>query len=657
MCADHRWCYLCWIILLGLAGVRGDAVEPRPYTEFLRDLTELPRLAVLPVPGETCKQFSSYDRRSVAPDQPGWNANKDWGNFLRHEADGEVLAEMDGPGCVVRLWSANPAGTLKVYIDGAATPTWQCDFAALTKGLLPEVPPPITGLHALGANSYLPIPYQQHCKILVSHPGGLYYAVDYRTYPPEMPVESFTWPLTPAQQAALQQVNVQLSRAGEPPYMVPGMTTCTGEGTASAGGATPVFQCPGPAAITALKIATRLPADPGEARAWLNDLQLRITFDGEQPQVLTPLSDFFGTSPGWNPYRSLPAGVVGQGGYVFWYMPFAAACRMEIVNIGPHAVPYSWEITTAPLTCPFTELMYFHAGWHESYPNTEFDWPLLETTGRGRYVGTALSIWNPTRGWWGEGDEKVWVDDETFPSWYGTGSEDYFGYAWGSTQRFSHAFHAQPLAEGPGNANYTSDNRWHIADNIPFQQHFRMTIENYAQVMDYAVATFWYQAPATLGRLPARPLHAPRQMPYAIPGALEGEDLAILANTIAEVGPQEMGYFGGHWSHDRQLWLRPAQPGEYIELVLPVPDAGRYRIYAYLTKAVDYGIVQFTLNGTPLGTPFDGYHHGVIPSGKVLLGAADLPAGTSTLRLTIIGKNPKARGLMAGLDAVLLQKE
>ena len=33
-----------------------------------------------------------------------------------------------------------------------------------------------------------------------------------------------------------------------------------------------------------------------------------------------------------------------------------------------------------------------------------------------------LHVWNPRGGWWGEGDEKFFVDGEKFPSTFGTGS-------------------------------------------------------------------------------------------------------------------------------------------------------------------------------------------------------------------------------------------
>jgi hypothetical protein len=53
------------------------------------------------------------------------------------------------------------------------------------------------------------------------------------------------------------------------------------------------------------------------------------------------------------------------------------------------------------------------------------DWTMIKTEGRGRFMGVMLHVWNPRGGWWGEGDEKFFVDGEKYPSTFGTGSEDY----------------------------------------------------------------------------------------------------------------------------------------------------------------------------------------------------------------------------------------
>ena len=223
-------------------------------------------------------------------------------------------------------------------------------------------------------------------------------------------------------------------------------------------------------------------------------------------------------------------------------MPYARNAVIKVIGReGGPRVPFTWEVYAEDqLRRPFSRLMHFHARYRQEYPNRVFDWPFLEATGRGRFVGAALSIWNPVKGWWGEGDEKVWVDGEKFPSWFGTGSEDYFGYAWCSNQPFTHALHNQPLCEGPGNANYTAVNRWHLADNIPFQKSFRMTIENYGQDKDYASVAYWYQAPGSTHFSPTiRPTAScTSHFDTRIPGALEGENLRILAKEIAAVDPR-----------------------------------------------------------------------------------------------------------------------
>ncbi len=104
----------------------------------------------------------------------------------------------------------------------------------------------------------------------------------------------------------------------------------------------------------------------------------------------------------------------------------------------------------------------------------------MATRGRGRYVGLHLHVWNPGGGWWGEGDEKFFVDGEKFPSEFGTGSEDYFGYAWSSPGLFSRPFHNQILNER--NAGHIINNRWHFADSVPFQTSFEGYLEKYCKL-------------------------------------------------------------------------------------------------------------------------------------------------------------------------------
>lgn len=649
---------MLWMMLALL----GWGAAPRPYTEFLRDVVNLERLTEPPLPGATCKQFSSYDRRSRFDPDTGqfldWDANGDAGNFLREDAEGHVLAEMEGPGCIVRIWSANPQGRLKLFVDGALA--LEVDFLALARGEVPGIPEPLVGLHARGANCYLPIPYQKSCRVVVQDPGPLYYHVDYWTFPPETEVEPFHWPLREEEQRVLEEVLETLRRAGQPPHRYEGEKTYTGQVALAPGEEVEWLALEGPATLVQLHLQPRdLPSEEKAQRELLRAALLTLHFDdAPRPQVEVPLGDFFGTAPGVNLYRSLPLGMTEEGFYCYWPMPFQEKASLRLKNEGKQTLRLDWVVVTAP---PLPgERLYFHAKWRRESPNRIFDWPMLQVEGRGRYVGAALHIWNPRAGWWGEGDEKVWVDGETFPSWFGTGSEDYFGYAWCSTQLFSHALHNQTLCEGPGNGNHTSVNRWHIADNIPFQRSFRITIENYAQDVDYACTAYWYAAQGSRDSFESIPLAQrfvqERWRPVRFPNVLEGEELPVVGRQMREVGPQDMDPFGAtQWSNSAHLWLRPGGPGEWVEVALPVPEERRYRLVVFLTKARDYGIVRFLVNGRPVGQPFDGYDPRVVPSGPVDLGLVYLPAGSTRLRLEVIGRNPQSVGWMAGLDAVRLE--
>ena len=111
--------------------------------------------------------------------------------------------------------------------------------------------------------------------------------------------------------------------------------------------------------------------------------------------------------------------------------------------------------------------MHFHAKWRAQFDvptRPMIDWNYLTAKGQGVFAGVAFAIDNPVKDWWGEGDEKIYVDGETFPSHFGTGTEDYYGYAWCWPGLFTHAYHAQPRCDGPGNYGRTSVNRFHILD-------------------------------------------------------------------------------------------------------------------------------------------------------------------------------------------------
>ena len=661
------------LAVLLLAGPACVAAETLTYVDLVERLTDLERLAVLPEEGETCRQWSSYDRASRYDEAEGkyvgWEANGDGGHIIRRENGQRVMAEMEGPGCIWRIWSARPeGGHVRIYLDGAEEPAVDLPF----RGYFDCKNEPFTRKSlvytvAKGWNNYTPIPYQKSCKITADKGWGAYFHFTYGTFPEGTQVPTFKRELGPGEAAALDAADAYLSALGkEPVVRHPEEQKEEVALKVKPGAMASLLDLEGPRAITALRVKVDLPDSPDD-RAILRELVLKITWDGEDtPSVWTPLGDFFGTAPGANPYCSLPLGLTEDGWwYSYWYMPFAKGASVEVANEGAKTHKVEAEITHAPLTHPVEKLARFHAKWHldaflPPEPERWIDWTILTTEGAGRFCGVMLHVWNPRGGWWGEGDEKFHVDGEKFPSTIGTGSEDYFGYAWCTPALFTRAYHNQTRVNG--NIGHVSVNRWQIADNIPFQKSFEGYIEKYyknERPTLYSGVAYWYLAPG--GKDPYTPVNMDLRMVWPEPeiprvkGAIEGEQMKILGKTAGNPHMQELAGFGDAWSGLRHLWWTDAKPGDKLDLRLPVGKAGTYTLAVQLTKAKDYGIVQLYLDDEKLGEPIDLYNPNVVPTGALDMGRRELSKGDHKLTIEITGANPEAvKSYMAGLDYVKL---
>jgi hypothetical protein len=427
------------------------------------------------------------------------------------------------------------------------------------------------------------------------------------------------------------------------------------------GGQKETIRLDGKRAILSLKVRPQIPEDIQQQREILRELAMQIFWDGEDnPSVWTPLGDFFGTGPGANSYRSLPLGMTEEGFYSNWFMPFEQNAQIELINEGTQTRNLSVEIVHAPHTLDASSYGRFHAKWHRDafLPEEKerwIDWTMLKTEGRGRFCGAAMMIWNPRGGWWGEGDEKFFVDGENFPSTYGTGSEDYFGYAWSDPALFQNPYHNQTISEG--NKGHVSVNRWHLMDNVPFQTSFEGTLEKYfanTRPTQFACTVYWYQSPG--GKDPYLPVPPQERINYYAPISypLEMDGMLVLEKPVGSLEEQHMGAFpADKWRKDFQLWWTGRLGGQ-LKIGLDIKTEGKYTLTTRLTRAADYGIVQFALDGQKVLEPIDCYSpEGVTATGEIALGQFQLTAGRHILTVDIVGANPKAmQRYMVGLDYV-----
>jgi hypothetical protein len=251
-------------------------------------------------------------------------------------------------------------------------------------------------------------------------------------------------------------------------------------------------------------------------------LVLRMYWDNEPtPSVEVPLGDFF--CNGWCErcnITSLPIAVNPAGGFnSYWEMPFRQQARITVENLSPDQSRGFYYQITYTLTEVPEDRAYFHAQWRRSnpLPYKEAHTLLDGVQGQGHYVGTYLAWGVNNRGWWGEGEVKLFIDkDGEFPTICGTGTEDYFGGAWnfehpkGQYGVFSSPYSGLPQVIKPDGL-YNSQQRfgmyrWHIMDPIRFQEDLRVTIQalgwrsvledkpRYLPLQDDIASTaFWYQ--------------------------------------------------------------------------------------------------------------------------------------------------------------------
>ena len=686
----HSPVVLLWLLfcLTGQACAQTVSLQ-----SLLNEMIDRDTLAQFPSPEYQCRQASSYDRRSVAPDQPGWFANSDRSYFIRteqHQGRTEhVMLDVDGPGSIVRIWSTwhGPGGgefsngTIRFYLDGLPDPVIEGSIASvldgggLLKGPLANSVSPLTEYARRGHNLYLPIPFARGCKITYEtsamiddggHKGeALYYQINYRLYAQGTTVKSFRRNQITQHKKTIDAVQQRLRQSGNDRQA--NIKTVSLAGSLESG-ETRTETLRGSAAIRQIRIQL----DPQDQPQALRSTILQLECDGALT-LWCPLGALFGRGYQSQPHRTWNTEVTADGVMnCFWVMPFQRECQVTLINLADSPVQIARGDVCLSEWDWDDRSMYFHGTWHQltevstrrkgvAEPGEgAYDVNFVTVEGQGVYVGDTLTIFNGTAGWWGEGDEKIFVDNEAFPSHIGTGTEDYYGYAWCRPEFFEAPFHAQP--SGDGNLQHPGlsvNSRYRALDGIPFQKsiHFDMELWHWRDtIVNYAPATFWYARPGATCNIAPDPAAAAktvllkqnyREAVFRVPGVLEGESLKIVGKSGGETKPQTLTHL--RWSDATQIWWIDGQPGDQLLMAFPVEKGGRYEVVANLTKAVDYAIVRLSVNDGPART-FDRYHPQV-KHDRLSLGVCDLSAGENRLTVEIDGANDQAvKRHMFGLD-------
>ena len=332
------------------------------------------------------------------------------------------------------------------------------------------------------------------------------------------------------------------------------------------------------------------------------DAILRCFWDGEAtPSVEVPLGDFFAlaharvrclrshfiqVNPGFGASHGLNA---------YFPMPFAQSARITLEHRGTRPLggvfPALWyhidyDSYDAPLP---PETLRFHAQWRHECPTVAVGEPnvqlhegtnldgrdnyvALDANGAGQMVGLLLQINNRAGGWYGEGDDMVFVDGDVWPpSIHGTGTEEIFGGGACPATEYSGPYHGFHLIESSDYAGLVGAYRWYVHDPIRFQRSLRWTVEhghanNFAN--DYVSVAYWYQAEphAEFPPLPSRdamrpPLAPPYEEAHASFFGAFTAALAELPNQQALYRVARIGesFYAGHFAET--LWQLRAKRG------------------------------------------------------------------------------------------------
>jgi len=457
----------------------------------------------------------------------------------------------------------------------------------------------------------------------------------------------------------------------------------------------------GPGALTHLYMT------PAASPAVLRAAVLRIFWDGESsPSVEAPLGDFFCAGECSPRLFASHYVVVNHGSGTIAYnsyfpMPFCKRARVTLENGGQERIEMFWyhieyERYDQPLP---SDTACFHAQWRREKPTrVRKDGPeavptnkvnqtiwsatnrtgaenyvILEAQGTGHLVGLYLTCHNLAGGWWGEGDDMIFIDGEGWPpSYHGTGTEEIFGGGACPNREYAGPYTGFVAIQEQGATTWRGQNsmyRWFVHDPIRFQKSIRWTLEhghanNFEN--DYSSVAYWYQTephqpfpPVPEDRMPSGGIARAPSVP-SIPGLIEAE--ALIESARQSGGQAVVVKPGAPYSRGEVALFRAREAGAWIVFRIPVAEGGRRQIGGRFARASDLGQYRLFVDGKPLGPPMDFYNgeggapptH-VVPTDEIIFGALDLPAGEHELRFECTGKNERSAGHFLAADGFVLR--
>lgn len=637
---------------------------------LLEELDALRRIDRMPEfrSGTKVEQISSYDRTGGNDD--GFSGRH---SYLSKSDDGLVLADLEGPGVIERIWTPTPTDKLiEFYFDGETSPRISLPFIDLFSGKRFPFNTPVCGHEVGGYYCYVPIPYEKSCKIVYRGAMLQFHQIQYRTLAEGEKTETFPKEWSEPQKKALAAACELWSRHGEDVASAaapPGARVETrrekvaiGPGTAA-----PIFASAEGGRIAGLRLSPAS-AFAGDAR----DILLRVTWDNEKvPAINCPVGDFFGFAFGRPAARGLLVGTDGDTCYCYLPMPFLDGAKLELVygqpadgNAPAPALAINAEVDLA-LGVPLRENEgRLYASWRRATPAAGEPHLILDAAGRGHFVGSILQAQGLKRGMtlFFEGDDVTTIDGEM--RLHGTGSEDFYNGGWYAMPDRWDEGHSLPLH---GCLDYsiplarTGGYRFNLADKVSFEKTFNLTIEhggeNNSVPGDYTSTAFYYadHAPA------ANDIPPPEKRVVYHPNELEYWLQLLPIRALSSGSRVEYGNWKYEGAEGRKNYetfrLAPSGASGFVTVELDVPATGEYEILLSYLKGPAMGRFRVYRRQEPVSEETDAYNANEGIELERPMGTAKLRAGKNSLTFRIEGKSTAASSAEFAFHRILLARK
>ena len=312
-----------------------------------------------------------------------------------------------------------------------------------------------------------------------------------------------------------------------------------------------------------------------------------------------------------------------------------------------------------------SDTAYFNAQYRQEYPAKPGDYLICDTEGRGQYVGTVLSAKCRTPGWFGEGDDRFYIDGDTEPTLRGTGTEDYFCDAWGFRE-FNRPYYGVVIFGGYEVGSLVSVYRWHVTDPIHFKKSLRFEIEHKGEMEDtngkgtssfaerpdlFSSVAFWYQT----GQAKRFATLPPAQERVVSTVRVEFEELQ--KQSRVEPGNVAIGsQYNSLYSNNRSLSAPIEQPGQTMIVPFELADDNTGFVRLRLVEYLDYGSFEVSLDGKVIkGLEQVNLYNDTLGVQTFELGEMTLAKGKYELRFKAIGKSPMSTGYHIGIDSLQIE--